>query len=111
QFAFHGDAAGVRHFHGEAGDIDVVVVAGGRFSVFAQRAVHHHRGEAELDGTLADIGADAVVLVHHYRDVRELFHGGEDEVAQERRAGILAGAGAGLHDHRRVAGVGGFHDG
>jgi hypothetical protein len=52
-----------------------------------------------------------VVLVHADRDVRPLFDGGQDQVAQERRTGVLAGTGGGLHDDRGVRLVGGLHDG
>ena len=67
--------------------------------------------EAELDGALTDCGGGAVVLVHAHRDMRPLLDGGQDQVAQERRTGIGAGAGGGLHDDRRIGLVGGLHDG
>ena len=55
--------------------------------------------------------AGAVVLVHDDRDVGMGLDGGLDQVAQEGLAGILAGAGGALHDHRAVGLVGGLHDG
>ena len=39
-------------------------IAHRRLHVFTQRAVHHHRAETELDGTLANGRRCAVVLVH-----------------------------------------------
>ena len=39
------------------------------------------------------------------------FDSGVDEVAQEGFAGVFAGAGTGLHDHRAVGFRSGFHDG
>ena len=111
QLAFHGHTAGMGEGHGLLGDAHVVVVVGRRLAVGHQRAVHHHRGEAQLDGALADVGAGAVVLVHDHRDVREFFHRGQDQVTQEGSAGVLAGTGGGLDDDRRIGLVGGFHDG
>ncbi|CPH77634.1 Uncharacterised protein [Bordetella pertussis] len=52
-----------------------------------------------------------MVLVHDDRDVGVRLDGGLDEVFQEAFAGIFAGAGRGLHDHRAVGLGGGFHDG
>jgi hypothetical protein len=111
EFAFYGDTTGVGHFDGATGNVDVVFVVGGGFAIFAQGAVHHDGAEAELDGALAHGRAGAVVLVHDHRDVREFFNGGQDEVAQERGAGVFAGTGGGLDNHRGVGFVGGFHDG
>jgi hypothetical protein len=70
QFALDGDAQLVRHVDHLARDVDVVVVAGDGLAVGLQRAVHHHRAEAQVDGALAHVGALAVVLVHHQRDLR-----------------------------------------
>src|SRR5690606_3291287 len=110
QFAFDRDTAGMRHLHRATGHVDVVLVAGWRLAVFAERAVHHDRGKAQLNGALAYRRAGAVVLVHAYRDVRKLFDGGKDQVAQEGRTSILAGTGRGLDDHRGVGLVSRFHD-
>src|SRR5690606_13359836 len=68
QFAFDRDTAGMRHLHRATGHVDVVLVAGWRLAVFAERAVHHDRGKAQLNGALAYRRAGAVVLVHAYRD-------------------------------------------
>jgi hypothetical protein len=111
ELAFHGHTTGVRHFDRAARDIHVVFIGGRGLAVFLQRAVHHHRGETELDGALADSRRGAVVLVHDHRNVRPLLDGGQDQVAQERRAGVLARTGRGLHDHRAVGFCSRFHDG
>jgi hypothetical protein len=37
------------------GNADVVVVVGRGLAVLAQRAVHHHRAEAQLNRALADV--------------------------------------------------------
>ncbi len=47
----------------------------------------------------------------HHRDVRILFDRRLDQVAQEGLAGVLARAGRGLHDHRRIRFVRRLHDG
>jgi hypothetical protein len=52
-----------------------------------------------------------VVLVHDQRDVRVGLGGGLDQVLDERLAGVLAGAGAGLQDDRRADLVGRGHHG
>ena len=111
ELALHRDPAGVGHLHDAAGDAHVVLVGGRRLAVLAERPVHHHRGEPELDRALADRGRSPVVLVHHHRDVRELFDRGQDQVAQEGRAGVLARAGRGLDDDGAVGLVRGLHDG
>ena len=111
QLAFYRNTAGVGHGDGLLGDADVVVVVGWGLAVFAQRAVHHHRAEAQLDRALANVRAGTVVLVHAYRDVWELFDCRQDQVAQEGCTGVFASTGRGLHDDRRVGLVGGFHDG
>src|SRR3989344_1321394 len=111
QLAFYRYAAGVSHGHGLLSNAYVVVVVGRGLAVFAKGAVHHHRAEAQLDGTLADVRAGAVVLVHAHRDVREFFDGRQDQVTQERCAGVFASTGRSLDDHRGVSLVSGFHDG
>src|SRR5690625_1181206 len=111
QLTFHGDTAGMGHFHHAAGDGDVVVVVGGGLDVFLERAVHHHGTEAQLDGALADGRAGAVILVHDHRNVGELLDGRENQVAQKRCARVFACSGGRLHDHRGIGGVGSFHDG
>jgi hypothetical protein len=111
QFGFDGHADRVRELDHLARDVDVVFVRGDRFAVRHQRTVHHHRREARADRGHADRRRLAVVLVHDDGNVRIGFDGGVDQVAQEGLAGIFAGAGRGLHDHRAVDGVGGGHDG
>ena len=111
QLAFHRHTTGVGESNGLLSDADVVFVVGRRLAVFAQRAVHHDRAEAQLDRALADVRAGAVILVHDHRDMREFFHRGENQVAQKRRAGVFASTGRSLDDHRGVGLVGRFHDG
>jgi hypothetical protein len=89
----------MRHGHHAGGGVDVVLVAGGGFAVFAERAVHHHRAEAGLDGAEADAGRRAVVLVHTDGDVRVGFQRGQNQVAQKRLAGVLARTGRALQNH------------
>ena len=50
-----------------------------------------------------------MVLVHHQRGLRIRLQRGEDEVLDERLAGVLAGTGARLKDDRRAHLVGGRH--
>ncbi len=102
EFAFDRDAQLVGHVDHGARDVDVVVVAGDRLAVGLQRAVHHHRAEAQIDGAAADVGVLSVILVHHQRNRRPAFGGGLDQVLDERLAGVLAGPGRGLQDHRRA---------
>ena len=111
QLALDGDTQLVGHVHHLAGDVDVVLVAGDGLAVGLEAAVHHHRGEAQVDRALADVGVLAVVLVHHQRDGGVGLDGGLDQVLDEGLAGVLAGAGAGLQDHRRAGFLGGFHHG
>jgi hypothetical protein len=111
QLALDRHAQLVGHVDHLARHVHVVVVAGDGLAVGLQRAVHHHRAEAQVDGALADVGVLAVVLVHDQRDVRVHLDGGLDQVLDEGLAGVLAGAGAGLQDHRRAGFLGGLHDG
>jgi len=67
--------------------------------------------ETELDRALANCRGCAVVLVYHHGNMRELIHRRFHHRAQERSPRVLSGAGTGLHDHRRVGGVGSFHNG
>lgn len=110
QLAFHGHTTGVGDLGDLGGHVTVVVVAGRGLHVGHQGAVHHHRAEAGLDGAQADRRLGAVVLVQHDRDVRILLDGGNDVVTQEGLAGVLAGTGGGLNDHRGVDRGGRFHD-
>src|SRR5690606_20229170 len=104
-------AARVGHLDHATGNVDVVLVRGGGLGVFFQRAVHHHRGEAVLDGGGAGGRTVAVVLVHTVRDVRIQFDQGVDQAGQNDVVGVGAGAARGLDDDRRIDGVGGLHDG
>lgn len=97
--------------NGLLGHAHVVVIVGRGLAVGTQRAVHHHRAEAQLDRTLADVRAGAVVLVHAHRNVREFFDSGQDQVAQEWRTGVFACTRRSLNDDRRIGLVRGFHDG
>ena len=111
QFALDRDADGVCHLAHASRHVDVVVVAGGGLGVFAQRAVHHHAGEARADGLQAHGRAGAVVLVQHDGQARVRLSRGQHHVAQVGLARVLARAGRGLQDHRAVGGLGRLHDG
>jgi hypothetical protein len=111
QLAFDRDAHAVRHVRHLLGDLDVVVVARDGLAVGLQRAVHHDRAEAEVDGALADVRALAMVLVHHQRHLGPAFDGGFDQVLDEGLARVLARACARLQDDRCTDFVGRRHDG
>jgi hypothetical protein len=96
ELALDGDAARVRQVDDLLRDIDVVVVGGDGLAVGLERAVHHHRREAEVDGALAHRRALPVVLVHDQRHLGPALERRLDEVLDEGLAGVLAGAGAGL---------------
>src|SRR3546814_9986799 len=83
-----------------AGHDDVVDVIGLRHAVCAQRPVHHYAGKAAADRGDTDAGAGALILMHHHGDMWPGFDGGGDQVAQEGLAGIFAGTGRALQDHR-----------
>ena len=110
QLTFDRHAAGVGDVNHLLGHGDVVIPAGRGLAVFLERAVHHHRGKARLDGAHVDGGRGAVILVHTDRDMGIGFDGGQDQVAQKSLAGIFAGASRGLQDHRAIGGRGGLHD-
>src|SRR5690606_35776000 len=63
------------------------------------------------DGAPAHVGGLAVILVHDHGNVRVGFDRGLDQVFQEAFAGVFAGAGRCLHDHRAVGLGSGLHDG
>ena len=96
ELALHRHAHRMRHLAGAPRDFDVVLVARRRLGVLAQRAVHHHAGEAGADGLHAHRRAGAVVLVQHDGDVGVHLGRGLDHLAQEGLAGVLSGAGRGL---------------
>src|SRR5256885_7116582 len=58
-------------------------------SVFHQRAVHHHRAEAQVQRALADGGRGAVVLVHDQGNVGILLGSGLDQVRSEEHTSEL----------------------
>ena len=64
-----------------------------------------------MNRALAHVRAGTVILVHAHRNMRKLLDGSQDQVTQEGRTSVLAGAGRGLHDHRGIGLVGRFHDG
>ena len=109
EFAFDGSADPMRHVDDIAGDAHIVVVVGGRLAVGLERAVHHHRGEAEADRAGAGRFGVAVVEMHDERNVRpdrgeRLDHLGEHDVI-----GVGARAARGLDDDRRVDRRGRLH--
>ena len=109
-FAFYGDALGVRQFHHCARHRDVVFKARRRLAVFHQRAVHHHRGEAHVNRALARGHAVAVILVQYDRQVRIDFGRRDHKMIQESILRIGPRAAARLHDHRRLGFRGRLHD-
>ena len=111
EFALDRDTGGVCHVDHLARHLDVVVVTGDGLAVGLQRAIHHDRTEAQVDRAPADIGALAVVLVHDQRNMWMSLNRCGNQMLDERLAGIFAGAGAGLQDHRRANFVGRGHDG
>ena len=111
ELALDGGADPMRHLCHAPGDVDVVGVVADRLAVGVQRAVHHDRGEAVLDGAGAGGFVVAVILVQADRDVRERLDQRVDHACEHDIAGIGAGAARGLDDHGRVDRVGGFHDG
>ncbi len=98
QFTFDRDAHLVRHVHHLARHFDVVVEGRRGLAVFHQRAVHHHRAKAQVDGALAHLGRSAVVLVHDEGNVGESLDRRLDQVLDEGLARVLARASAGLQD-------------
>ncbi len=98
QFALDRHAAAVGKFHHLAGDLDIIGVVGRGFGVGHERAVHHHRGEAVLDGGGAGLQGIAVVLVHAQRDFRIDFGQCIDHALQHQIVGVGAGAARRLQD-------------
>ena len=110
-FAFDRDAALVGVVDHLAGDFNVLFKCGGGLAVFLERAVHHDRGVAQLDGALAGLKAVAVILVHGDGNLRVELGRGLDELEEVEILGKLARAAAGLHDDRRLGFLGRHHDG
>ena len=110
ELTFYRSPDPVGHVHDIAGDPDIVIVVGGGLAVGHQGAVHHHRGEAVLDGRGAGGFVIAVVLVHADRDVGIHLRQGIDQVLQNDVIGIGARAAAGLDDDRGIHGISGLKD-
>jgi hypothetical protein len=111
QFTFHRHTHFVGHVHHTAGHIDVVAKVGRGLAIFQQRAVHHHRRKPQIDRTLANRRALAVVLVHDQRNMGPLLGSSLDQMLDEGLTSVLACARAGLQDDRGTDFVGGGHDG
>jgi hypothetical protein len=102
QLAFDRHADGVRHLDDLARDVDVVVVGGGVLPSSFERAVHHHAREAQLDRawhTAGDWPWSWCMRPESSDTSRRPPRSGP---AQEGLAGVLPGAGRGLHDRRAV---------
>ena len=110
EFAFHRNAAEMRHRCHRLGDADIVIPVGRRFAVGLQRAIHHHRSETGLDRGHAGGGFVAVIEMHADGNVRIDFRHRVHHVLEHHIVGIGARAARGLDDDRRIDGVGGFHD-
>ena len=108
---FNRDAAGVGHVHNLPGHTRVVVIIHRRFTILAERTIHHDGTEPKLDRTLTDRGRRAVVLMDDDRHMGELGHGGFHQCTQKRRTRVLPRTRARLHDHRRIRLISRFHDG
>ena len=111
EFALDRHADQMRHVHDLLGHAGIVFVVARGLGVFLQRTIHHHRGEAVLDGGEARRGVVAMVLMQAERDVRiddlqRLHHLGQHEVIR-----IGARAAARLDDHRRIRLLCRLHDG
>ena len=85
---------------------DIIGVIGGGLAVGLQRAVHHHRGEAEANGAGAGRFAIAVVLMHDDRNIGIHDDQRLDHLGQHHVIGVGARAAARLDDHGRVDGRG-----
>ncbi len=110
EFTFDTDALGMSRLDDFGSDANVVVVVGGGLAIFHQRSVHHHAGETIVDRRLARVGAVAVILVHHDRDVRIEFRGGQHQVTQVGVLRVRAGSARCLNDHWRIRFFSRLHD-
>ena len=111
EFAFHGNASGVRQIDHLARDFNVVLVAGDGLAIGHQRAVHHDRAETQVDRALANVGVLTVVLVHDQRNMRIGLDRRQNQMLDEGLTRVLAGARAGLQDDWRANLLGRRHDG
>src|SRR5690606_19595695 len=100
----------VGRLHHLPGDADIVFEVGRSLAVLAQTAVHHHAGETVVDGTLAGLGAVAMILVHDDGDVGIELRRRQHQVPQVGILRIAPGAARGLHDDGRIGLLGGLHD-
>ncbi len=82
----------MRHPRNALGDCDIVLVAGRRFSVGRQQAVHHHRCETMADGTEARRFVIAMILVQADRNSRVHLDQRIDHPRQHDVVGIAAGS-------------------
>ena len=111
QFAFDGNATGMRQLGHLGGNLHVVLVGGRGLGIFLQGAIHHDRAEAALDRAEANGRRGAMILVHTDRNFRIGFQCGKDQVTQKGLTRIFAGAGGYLDQRGAVGFLGGFHDG
>ena len=109
--ALHGDAALMGEVDHLLRHCDVLFKGGRSLAVLLERAVHHDRGVAQLDGALAGLEAVAVVLVHGDGNLGIQFGRRQDEVKEVAILGKGARAAAGLDDDRGVGLLGRAHDG
>src|SRR5690606_14258804 len=70
--AFDRDAGRMWDVYNLPGDCDIVVVIGWRLALLLQRAVHHHGGEAVLDG--GDAGGKVVAVVEMHANGNVWIH-------------------------------------
>ncbi len=99
------------HVHNLPGHTRVVIIIHRRFTILAERTIHHDGTKPELDGALTDRGRRAVVLMNHNRHMRKLGHRRFHEGSQKGRTGVLPSASARLHDDWRVRLISRFHNG
>ena len=111
QFTFYGYADFVRHGNHFFGHFHVVGKIRRGFTVFTQRAVHHHRAKAQINRALADDGAGSVVLVHDQGNVGIRFSSGLNQVFDEVFTRVFASACAGLQNDRCADFIRSCHDG
>ena len=111
QLPLDGDPNGMSHIDHLAGHFDVVFVAGRRFHVLLQRAIHHHAGEAGANRLDTNGRRGTMILMHHHRNMRVRLDGRSNQMAQESLARVFARTGRALQDHRAIDRIRGLHDG